>query len=67
MTTRAKNANLSPKAITAPAKTAPKASSKPVKAPAKAAPSSATQAPQSATRASPARPPRRSGRRLALA
>lgn len=46
MTTRAKNANLSPKGIPAPAKTAPKAPSKPAKAPAKVAPPSATKAHQ---------------------
>ena len=49
MTTRAKNANLSPKGTNAPAKTAPKAPSKP----AKAAPPSATKAHQTATMRKP--------------
>ena len=53
MTTRAKNANLSPKGTNAPAKTAPKAPSKPVKAPAKAAPPSATKAHQTTSTRKP--------------
>ena len=53
MTTRAKNANLSPKGTNATAKSAPKAPSKPVKAPAKAAPPGGAKAHQTATTRKP--------------